>query len=179
MTRSQKHKPVHSVTKRNLHSRAQWGAELDATWDFLRGTGPKNKSYERVRAYVIIKRREPRWGGWRLSGTCLDYPMDRKYGSGSYGWDVRRLTSSSQMLDFIMQVDSKNWATDECLAGLVRALHDILNPQATLCSGGVDKRVTEAEIRRRIRNYKQRWRRCVTGKKRTPPLANRERGFVS
>jgi hypothetical protein len=89
-----------------------------------------------------------RWGGWRLEGLMLSYPA---YSGGVYPVDVERFTTSAQVLDVIMQVANKRWADDGCLAGLVRALDDILEPQANLCSFGRDRRLTPAKIRRLVR----------------------------
>jgi hypothetical protein len=54
------------------------------------------------------------------------------------------------MLDIIMQIAKKAWASDHCLAGLVRALNAIFDPQANLCSFGADKAIDEARVRRLI-----------------------------
>jgi hypothetical protein len=91
-----------------------------------------------------------RWGGWRLEGLMLCYPAYPAY-PGLYPVDVERFTTSAQVLDMIMQVAKKRWADDECLAGLVRALNDILEPQANLCSFGSDKKLTRAKIRRLVK----------------------------
>jgi hypothetical protein len=55
------------------------------------------------------------------------------------------------VLDTTMQVAGKGWVTNACLAGLVRALDDILHPQSTLCSCGTNKRLTETQIRAWVR----------------------------
>ena len=54
-----------------------------------------------------------------------------------YWIDLERCRTSSQVLDWIMQVAKKSWADDETLASLVRALDYALRPQATLCRLGV------------------------------------------
>jgi hypothetical protein len=92
-----------------------------------------------------------RWGGWRLEGLELLFPA---YTGGCYPIDVQRFTSSAQMLDMIMQIAHKTWADDECLAGLVRALNELLQPQAHLCSCGGDKRLTAAQIRQLVKRRK-------------------------
>jgi hypothetical protein len=79
----------------------------------------------------IAARRRP-----RISGIC----------------DVERFTSSAAVLDAIMQVAGKSWADDARLAGLVHALDDILHPQANLCSGGGDKRITRTQIKALMRH---------------------------
>jgi hypothetical protein len=84
---------------------------------------------------------ERRWNGWRLDG------LELVYGNDVYPVDLEACTSSAGVLDIIIQVAHKTWANDACLAGLVRALDDILQPQARLCSGGADKRITTAKIR--------------------------------
>ena len=100
-----------------------------------------------------LKELQKEWGGWRLRGVCLCYPA---YVGGDYPVDLDRFTSSAQMLDMIVQVSGKTWATDACVAGLVRALDDILHPQAHLCSGGSDKRLKADEIRRLVRALRAR-----------------------
>lgn len=60
---------------------------------------------------------ESRWNGWRLDGYELSYPAYS--GGGTYPIGVERFTSAWEMLDMIMQVSGKTWATDECIAGLV------------------------------------------------------------
>jgi hypothetical protein len=65
---------------------------------------------------------------------------------GEYPIDVDRMRSSSAVLDLIMRVCKKDWATKACLAGLVHALNDVLQPQANLCSGGANKTLTSLQI---------------------------------
>jgi hypothetical protein len=102
-----------------------------------------------VKAFGDLDDGEPEaWKGWRLEGEHLVFPA---YRSGSvYPIPVLRLGSSAAVLDTVMQVAKKRWADDRCIAGLVQALDDILRPQATLCSFGIDKRLTAAAIRERL-----------------------------
>jgi hypothetical protein len=95
-----------------------------------------------------------RWNGWRLvilpdDGAWLEYPAYPS--AGHYPVGLESLTTSAEMLDVIMQIEGKSWATDACVAGLVRALNDLIDPQARLCSGGNSKTLTPAEIRRKVR----------------------------
>ena len=84
------------------------------------------------------KRRD--WHGWLLHGTRLAYPA---YPNGSHYWfDLTSFGSSAAVLDIIIQVNRKGWATEQCVVGLVHALDDILDPQENLCSGRTDKRLT-------------------------------------
>jgi hypothetical protein len=73
------------------------------------------------------------WGGWRLEhwgepdgGWHVVY---RAHSGGDYPMELDRFHSSPVVLDGVMQVAGKLWPTDACLAGLVRALNDILHPQ--------------------------------------------------
>lgn len=88
------------------------------------------------------------WAGWTLERLKLVYPAYP--GGGVYPIDIERFTSSAQMLDTIMQVAGKSWATNDCIAGLVHALDCPLQPQGTLCSGGSNKTLTVAQIRERV-----------------------------
>jgi hypothetical protein len=79
-----------------------------------------------------------RWGPWRFdsSRVVLDcHDGDRWI----YEVDLEHCRTSAEVLDWIMQVAGKNWATDAVLAGLVRALDEILDPQASLCGMGMER----------------------------------------
>jgi hypothetical protein len=90
---------------------------------------------------------EPQWGSWRLKSYSLAH--DR------YWVDLERCLSSAQVLDWIAQVAGKSWATDEVLAGLVRALNDVLYLQGHLCGWGVDHELSKAQVRKLVRDYRK------------------------
>ncbi len=46
----------------------------------------------------------------------------------------------------LSSVGGKPWADDACLAGLVRAIDDLLQPQAYLCSMGADRRLHREQV---------------------------------
>ena len=95
----------------------------------------------------------PRWGGCRYWGAWrLD--DDHLCNGDDYCFDLSDVTSSAEMLDMIMQISGKPWADDACLAGLVRALDDIFDPQALLCSCGKHKRITASKVRARLKRAK-------------------------
>jgi hypothetical protein len=78
------------------------------------------------------------WGPWYLDAELrVLYPAGRD----RYEVDLDRCLTSAQLLDCVCQVAGKRWADDATLAGLVRALNDVLKPQANLCSFGQAKRV--------------------------------------
>ncbi len=76
-----------------------------------------------------------RWGHWSFdaASACLDHD------DPSYEVRVFEMKHSANVLDVIMQVAAKTWATDATVADLVRALQATLHPQANLCSMGVDR----------------------------------------
>jgi len=105
-------------------------------------------------ADIQMRARVSDWGGWYLSKN-LELLYRAYPGGGVYPIDPEYLTSSPAMLDLIIQVAKKEWATDACLAGLVRALNDLLDPQSTLCSCGSHKKTTPEKIRQRLVNWQQ------------------------
>ncbi len=74
------------------------------------------------------------WGPWHLNrrNLTLEHPY--------YEVDLERCLSCAETLDIIAQVAGKRWATDEVLGALVRALNDLLRPQANLCPFGQGRR---------------------------------------
>jgi hypothetical protein len=87
------------------------------------------------------------WGPWALNkGTlALEHIEGRDY------WiDLERCTTPAEVLDWIAKVAGKTWADDATVAGLARALNDVLRPQSTLCSFGRPRRLTVTQIRRRV-----------------------------
>jgi hypothetical protein len=73
-----------------------------------------------------------------------------------YEVDLERCLSSAEVLDWICQIAGKDWTDDSTvanatLAGLVRAINDVLNPQAHLCSSGQSKRLDPRQISELVR----------------------------
>lgn len=56
-----------------------------------------------------------------------------------YDIELACCKTSAQALDWIMQVSKKTWADDRILAQLVRVLDYVLDPQARMCSMGVEQ----------------------------------------
>ncbi len=69
---------------------------------------------------------------------CLVLNAPNEEGPRGYDVDLEDCTTSAHVLDWIMQVASKG-VSDRVLAWLVRDLNRMLRPQATLCSGGIEK----------------------------------------
>ena len=87
-----------------------------------------------------------RWGKWVVDAQSLtlDYKEDGAH-EEKYHIDLTLIDSSSQMLDWIIQVSEKQWCSREEVGNLVRALDEIFLPQQNLCSGGGDKRLADVE----------------------------------
>jgi hypothetical protein len=100
------------------------------------------------------------WGSWRLNADVFTLELFDDAGHWRYEVDLERCESNSAVLDWIIQVAGKAWANAACLAGLVHALDDVLDPQATLCSwrtlGDKTKSLTRREIRALVRDAVRR-----------------------
>lgn len=68
-----------------------------------------------------------------------------------YEVDPEECTTSAKTLDWIAQVSRKTWASPSDIGNLVKALDDLLDMQANLCSFGNDKQIHDvrALIKRR------------------------------
>jgi hypothetical protein len=86
------------------------------------------------------------WGPWRLTSEGALEPSDPGQGLGSYQIDLATCTDSANVLDWIVQVAHKLDATDAIVAGLVRALDDILQLQSNVCGWGTSKTMTREQI---------------------------------
>ncbi len=73
-----------------------------------------------------------------------------------YDIDLERCRTSAQVLDWIMQVSKKSWATDLVIASLVRMLDEILDPQGSMCSFGIERGPINVEAFACQCNRKQR-----------------------
>ncbi|MFH1629661.1 MAG: hypothetical protein ABIE47_13180 [Pseudomonadota bacterium] len=75
---------------------------------------------------------------WKFNKKALT--LDLEAYPGGYQVDLERCNTSAEVLDWIIQISKKTWATDEILSDLVRQLDQCLHLQKNLCSCGVDKR---------------------------------------
>lgn len=107
--------------------------------------------------------REPGdWGPWRLNVDALTL-VDVGKGSWRYEVDLERCQTPAELLDWIFQVNTKIWSEkdDGVLAGLIRAVDDVIKPQATLCSGGAPSRIVTKDLHKMVAAAALRWpQRC-------------------
>jgi hypothetical protein len=91
------------------------------------------------------------WGPWKLN--CSNYTLEHPNG---YYVDLERCLTSAQVLDHICQITQKKWGSDDRLvAGLVRALIELLWPQGWLCGSGISREMTRLEVRQRIDEHRR------------------------
>jgi hypothetical protein len=84
------------------------------------------------------------WNYWRIDST--NYMLVGIW----YEVDLERCCSSAEVLDWIIQISQKGWATPDVLSGLIHSLGWILDPQRHLCSFGANKRITKKALRQRV-----------------------------
>jgi hypothetical protein len=115
-------------------------------------TGERTVSTTRA-SDIPMRRRRSDWGPWHLDHNTRVLYVEESNGY-RYEVDLDDCLSSAQVLDWICQIAGKTWADDTTLAGLVRAIDDVLTPQAHLCSSGQDKRITERQVAERVRAHR-------------------------
>jgi len=88
---------------------------------------------------------QTRWGPWRLDAETRELVTERTAGD-IYPVDLDRCLTAAQTLDWVAQVAAKTWATPTVVAGLVRALDDVLHLQGNLCPSGRPRTLTRASV---------------------------------
>lgn len=56
-----------------------------------------------------------------------------------YRIDFARCDTSAEVLDWIIQISKKTWATDELLGKVIRLIDQALRPQENLCCQGKEQ----------------------------------------
>ena len=76
-----------------------------------------------------------------------------------YEIDLERMNSSGEVLDMIVQIASKTWATNEMIGELVKKLDNILNIQGNICTFGSNKTFDSTKWlnSKKGKEYKQRF----------------------
>ena len=72
-------------------------------------------------------------GGWTYDPKML--VLNYAKGCDEYEVDLEGCSTAADVLDWICQVASKNWASSEVVGDLVAILQRLLRPQATLIHG--------------------------------------------
>lgn len=82
------------------------------------------------------------WGDWTLDMDTLVLG-NKKFDYGIY---LDECNNSAQILDWIIQVSQKSWATNDVVGELVRALDDILGIQGHFCGSGLSHEANSKDI---------------------------------
>jgi len=92
------------------------------------------------------------WGPWNLDPSTA--VLWTAAGGYRYEVDLERCRTSAEVLDWILQIAKKTWGEPPpVVAGLVRALDDVLEGQAPFCSFGASKRLPRAAILTRVARF--------------------------
>ena len=79
---------------------------------------------------------------WELDERSMT--LDLMDDEHSYYIELSRCNSSGEILDWIVQISKKSWATDNIIASLVRMFDHYLDCQSNLCSFGMDNKIFNA-----------------------------------
>jgi hypothetical protein len=93
------------------------------------------------------------WGRWRLDPVQLTLhirPEEREM----YLIPLIKCNSSEEILDWVVQVRQKPWATGQDLSDLVEALDDLLGLEENFCGSGIDWTDGNADYAQRILDRK-------------------------
>lgn len=81
-----------------------------------------------------IKKRD-QFGPWKVNRS-EQVLVHEKY---HYEIDLEEIKTCAQLADWIFQITAKSWATNNDLGWLLRALEQELQPQARMCSYGIEQ----------------------------------------
>jgi hypothetical protein len=84
-------------------------------------------------------KKRTRWGRWRFIERNNTLEYRREDGSCPYYIDLDEMRTSAQCLDWIFQLHSKAWMSDRDRTDLLQAIKERIDPQANLCSFGVER----------------------------------------
>jgi hypothetical protein len=108
--------------------------------------GPSDQmTYHRKELVTVQATRN--WGPWQLSndGSIL-FQQDQEL---RHDWiELTRCTTPAEVLDTIFHTARHGQASDATIAGMIRALDDLLDPTVNLCSRGKLKTLTATQLRK-------------------------------
>jgi hypothetical protein len=91
------------------------------------------------------------WGDWTLDTDDSVLVLDTRIDGMKHHYEIEllKITDSAHMLDWIFQLRTKTWVTNDIMGDLLSAFQDILRPQTFLCGAGKDKKLdTRAHFER-------------------------------
>ena len=87
---------------------------------------------------------QTKWGAWH----CQMADQLLLHTTSGYVVDLTALSDSSSVLDIVVQVSIKRWATSEDIGDLVCALNGLLDLQRVACGQGQSRTFNTVEILR-------------------------------
>lgn len=103
------------------------------------------------------------WGPWRLNPTAATLELRHDTGWLRYEIDLERCLTTGQMLDWVLQIAGKRYATPVVVAGLVNALNALVRPQRRMCSFGASGSITRPQMLRLVADAAERWPHLCVG----------------
>lgn len=88
---------------------------------------------------------------WKLNKKTFELEIK----GGFYSVPLTELHNSAQILDWIMQLNHKNWVTPQIMKQLLNALKHYLDPQANYCSW--EKNLTVDDPESLIKERRLKW----------------------
>lgn len=76
---------------------------------------------------------------WVINENNFEIDLKNSDGTSGYPIDLERFHTSAQILDIIIQVSKKTWATNDVVGKLVKILDHWLDIQQHYCSGGASE----------------------------------------
>jgi hypothetical protein len=91
------------------------------------------------------------WGDWTLDTRDSVLVLDTKIdGMRHHAIPLVDISDSTRMLDWIFQLRTKKWMTNDVMGDLLSAFQDIFRPQLFLCGAGRDKKLDAASYLERL-----------------------------
>ncbi|MGB7307869.1 MAG: hypothetical protein WBC67_02280 [Candidatus Acidiferrales bacterium] len=90
-----------------------------------------------------------KWGDWEYDAKYHVLALDDADGN-HYEINILDFGTSAGVLDWIFQVAGKTWVKPVQLGNLIKAIDDLVEPQANLCSGGHSKTLDVKTFLKRI-----------------------------
>lgn len=102
---------------------------------------PPIAHYHTTNWRTLMKTKRLQWGNWILYTSNWELRFIKE-GQQLYEIDLETITSSAQMLDWLLQIKGKIWICNDDIADLLQAFKHLFDPQRYLCSFGSDKRIS-------------------------------------
>ncbi len=126
----------YTTARRHVLSSQEHRPRPDATFDVVAVRDLAADEVDRLSGEELVRRfnsyLSDEGNPWHVNLEELSLELD----DGSYEVALDCCRTSAETLDWITQVATKSWATDAILAGLVRALEMVIDPQTHLCARG-------------------------------------------